>query len=84
VIFELVFAFAKKYKGDNILGDFSLEEIRVSVFEAIRDMLLDNLPKGMREKLLHTKAFRLRDVSKPGTRSTAVVRSRDETTGNEL
>ncbi len=64
VLLHRLIMFAKSYKGDYPLISLSIQEARVSFFEAVLNAIVGYLPKEAKERFDYAKQFAVKDVAK--------------------
>jgi len=74
ILFERIIRFAKMFEGKDPLLGLTAQEARVSVVEGLTGTVLGLLPKEAKERLDYAKHFAIKDVSKKGSRRTAIVK----------
>jgi len=82
ILFERIFAFARKFKGQDPILSFSMQETRVSAVHGLIESIVGYLPKEAKERFEYAKQFKIKDVSKPGVTSIISISKKQETAGN--
>jgi len=63
-LFEIIFRFAKNYKGDDPIQALTAQELRVSLVNGFSRTLMSLIPAGSKERAEYAAQFAVRDLSK--------------------
>lgn len=82
--FEIIFRFAKTYKGDDPIRALTVQEMRVSLANGISKMLMSIIPKESKEKAEYAVEFAVKDLSRAQHKPMIRIKSEGEQVGMPL